>query len=96
MEIALEARICQALSGSTGFPESTAEFKSESSLKAHDLEGILEFTSIQSRIKLRYFADRAIVNKWNPEQRYNRPGTKTLAEAEEMIQATQNLLKVLL
>lgn len=96
VEITLKARICRALNWSTGFPESTAEFKSKSRLKTHDLEGLLEFTSIQSRIKLRYFADWAIVNKWNPEQRYNRPGTKTLAEDGEMIQATQNLLKVLL
>jgi HEPN domain-containing protein len=96
VEIALKARICRTLKWTTGFPENTAEFKAKSSLKTHDLEGLLEFTGIQSSVKIRYFADWAIVNKWNPEQRYSRPGTKTLSEADDMIQATQNLLKVLL
>jgi len=62
VKIALKARICRALNWSTGFPESTAEFKSKSSLKTHGLEGLLEFASIQSRIKLRTRRKRPAVN----------------------------------
>ena len=97
VEIALKARICRALKWTTGFPAKGSEFKAaKSGLKTHDLEGLLEFTAIQDRIKLNHFTDWAKVNEWNPEQRYNPPGTKTLSQANDMIQATQNLLKVLL
>ncbi len=96
MEIALKARICRTLHWTTGFPETTAEFKLKSNLKTHDLEALLEFTGLQDKVKLRYFADWAIVNKWKPEQHYSPPGTKTRIEAEDMIQATQNLLRILL
>jgi HEPN domain-containing protein len=96
VEIALKARICRALNWTTGFPETRKEFDGKSSLKTHDLEVLLDFTAIQSSVKLSHFADWAIVNKWNPEQRYSPPGTKTLAEADDMIQATQNLLRILL
>ena len=96
VEIALKARICRTLHWTTGFPEKGKEFEGKSSLKTHDLEALLDFTAIQSRVKLSHFADWAIVNKWNPEQRYSPPGTKTLTEAGDMIQATQNLLRILL
>ena len=96
VEIALKARICQTLNWTTKFPEANAEFKLKSNLKTHDLEALLEFTGLQDKVKLRYSSDWAIVNKWKPEQRYSPPGTKTLTEAGDMIQATQNLLRILL
>ncbi len=96
VEIALKARICQTLKWRTGFPETNAEFKVRSGLKTHDLDNLLEFTALQDRIKLRHFTDWATVNEWKPEQRYNPPGTKTLTDATDMIQATQNLLRILL
>ncbi len=96
LEIALKAQICRTLNWRTGFPETSAEFKLKSNLKTHDLEALLEFTGIQDKIKLRYFSDWATANKWKPEQRYSPPGTKTRIEAEEMIEATQNLLRILL
>lgn len=96
VEIALKVRICRTLKWTTGFPGTAAEFKAKGCLKTHDLEGLLDFTGVQDRIKLRHFADWSTVQKWNPEQRYSPPGTKTLADANDMIEATQNLLKVLL
>lgn len=96
MEIALKARICRTLGWTTGFPETNTEFKLKSNLKTHDLEALLEFTGLQDKVKLRFFSDWAIVNKWKPEQRYSPPGTKTLVEAGDMIQATQNLLRILI
>lgn len=96
MEIALKARICRTLKWTTGFPETSAEFKLKSNLETHNLEALLEFTGLQDKVKLRFFSDWAIVNKWKPEQRYSPTGTKTLVEAGDMIQATQNLLRILL
>ena len=96
MEIALKARICRTLNWTAGFPETNSEFKLKSNLKTHDLEAFLEFTGLQDKVKLRYFGDWAIVNKWSPEQGYNPSGSKMLIEARVMIQATQNLLRILL
>ena len=96
VEIALKARICRTLKWATGFPESSAEFKLKNNLKTHDLESLLEFTAIQDKVKLHHFTDWSTVNTWKPEQRYNTPGTKTLTDANDVIQATQNLLRILL
>ncbi len=71
VEIALKARICRTPNWTTGFPESSAEFRAKSGLKTHDLEGLLEYTALQDRVKLRHFADWAVGNQWKPEQRCN-------------------------
>ena len=84
VEIALKARICRTLNWTTGFPETITEFKPKSNLKTHDLEALLEFTGLQDKVKLHYFADWSMVNKWYPEQRYQPRGTKTLADANSM------------
>ncbi len=96
VEIALKARICRTLHWTNGFPETRKDFEGKSSLKTHDLEILLDFTGIQNKVKLIHFADWAIVNKWNPEQRYSPLGTQTLTTAKDMIQAAQNLLGILL
>lgn len=98
VEIALKARICKTLKWTTGFPETGSEFQRKANLKTHDLEALLEFTAIQGKIKTNSanMEQWAIVNKWNPEQRYSPRGTKTLAETDEMIQAVQILLRILL
>jgi len=95
VEIALKARICRALKWTSGFPDTPAEFKTKANLKTHDLEALLEYTAIQDKVKLQYFTDWATVNTWKPEQRYSPPGTKTLSQTNDMIQATQNLLRIL-
>ena len=96
VEIALKARICRTLNWMTGFPETNSEFRAKSGLKTHDLEGLLEYTALHGPAKLRYFAEWAVVNKWKPEQRYDPVGTQTFTQANDMIRATQVLLRVLL
>ncbi len=98
VEIALKARICKTLKWADGFPESAAEFRQKANLKTHDLEALLEFTAMQDKIKSNpdNMEHWAIVNKWNPEQRYSPRGAKTLIETDEMIQAVQILLRILL
>jgi len=100
VEIALKARICRTLGWMTGFPETNAEFRSKANLKTHDLEALLEYTGIQDRVRSAspkgFLADWSVVNKWNPEDRYNPRGTKSLSDANSMITSTQNLLRVLL
>ncbi len=96
VEIALKARICRTLNWTTGFPETASEFRLKGNLKTHDLEALLEYTGMQDRIRLAYFGSWSIVNRWSPEQRYNPRGTKTPTDADDMIQATQQMLRILL
>ncbi len=100
VEIALKARICRTLKWTTGFPQTASEFRLKGNLKTHDLEMLLEFTGIQDRIRSSgptgFLAAWSIVRKWNPEERYDPRGTKTVSDADSMIAATQTLLRVIL
>jgi len=98
VEIALKARICRTLNWTTGFPDTDAEFRVKGNIKIHDLEALLDYTGLQHRVRsvTGYLGDWSVVNKWNPKQRYQPRGTKTLADANSMIVSTQVLLKVLL
>ncbi|MDQ2799884.1 MAG: HEPN domain-containing protein [Armatimonadota bacterium] len=96
VEIALKARICQTLKWS-GFPETGPEFRTKQSLRTHDLDALLEFTGLQTRIQQPPLnADWSTVKLWNPEQRYRPVGTKTAGDADDMIAAARTLLDILL
>lgn len=96
VEIALKVRICRTLRWQ-GFPESKKEFEGKLSLRVHDLNALLEFTGIQSRFqRMPLRGAWETVQLWDPEQRYRQGGVKTAAEADDMISATRNLLRVLL
>lgn len=96
VEIALKVRICKTLRWA-GFPETRSEFSAKASLRIHDLDALLDFTGIQNRFQDPPLqTDWSIAQLWNPEQRYRLGGSKTAAEADEMIAATRKLLKVLL
>lgn len=100
VEIALKSRICRTLRWTTGFPETSSEFRSKGNLKTHDLEVLLDYTGLQDRIRSvspeGFLTDWSTVIKWNPEERYNPRGTKTLSDADSMIASTQILLRILL
>ncbi len=100
VEIALKARICRTLKWTTGFPDTSAEFRSKGNLKTHDLETLLDYAGLQDRIRSvspdGFLTDWSVVTKWNPEERYNPRGTKTLVDADSMIASTQILLRILL
>ncbi len=100
VEIALKARICRTLNWTTGFPDTNAEFRSKGNLKTHDLETLLDYTGLQNRIRSvsqnGALTDWSVVTKWNPEERYNPRGTKTLLDANSMIASTQILLRIFL
>ena len=100
VEIALKARICRHLKWTTGFPETAKEFGLKANLKSHDLEALLEYTGLQHRIQSSnpgsFFGAWSIVKDWKPEQRYSPKGTKTSADADNMINSTRILLRVLL
>ncbi len=96
VEIALKARICRTLRWTSGFPQTASEFQDRGNLKTHDFQALLNFTGIQDRVRRVCLLEWSVVCRWRPEQRYNPIGTKNLADADEMIAATQTLLRVLL
>ena len=100
VELALKARICLTLKWTDGFPQTGKEFSSKANLKTHDLEALLDYTGLQHRVRSPdpggFFTDWSVVTDWSPEERYNPRGTKTAAEADNMIASTQILLRVLL
>ena len=97
VEIALKARICQTLNWITGFPETQSEFQDRGALlKTHNFQVLLEYTAIQENIRKNFLNEWSIVRPWSPEQRYNPVGTKSLIDADEMLAATQKLLRRLL
>lgn len=97
VEIALKARICKTLKWTAGFPRTNSEFQEKGTLlKTHNFQLLLEYTAMQDEISARLLPEWSEVCLWSPEQRYDAPGTKTRAEADKMIGATQTLLRKLL
>ncbi len=94
IELALKARICRTLNWPT-FPETNAEFRELQTFKTHNLDTLLRLSAIEGKIKPKLFAEWSIVAAWEPELRYRRVGTATQVEANDMIQATQTLLRVI-
>lgn len=97
VEIALKARICKTLKWTAGFPQTNSEFQDKGTLlKTHNLQLLMEYTAVQGQMSTQFLREWAVVRLWSPEQRYNPPGTKTLTDADDMIAATQTLLRKLL
>ncbi len=95
VEIALKDRTCRTLRW-LGFPEKQSEFNGLSSYKTHNLETLLHVSGAEHKIKPALNGDWSVVTKWDPEQRYSPRGTKTQADADDMMAATENVLKVIL
>ncbi|HET6401435.1 MAG TPA: hypothetical protein VFH95_08560 [Candidatus Kapabacteria bacterium] len=90
VECALKFRICDTL-GWEEFPLT----KEHRALKSHDLNFLLSFTGKLEEIKRKYSIAWQIVEKWNPEMRYNRRSTIS-AEALDFLINASGFLKVLL
>ena len=94
VEIAIKARICRTLRWS-GFPETSREWSEVKSLKTHRLETLLLFSGVESRIRTRYLVEWSVVERWSPEQRYERPGSASAGSAKDMIEAATVLRRVI-
>ena len=94
VEVALKARICRTLNW-LDFPSTSAEFQAYRSFQTHDLNVLLRLSGQEARIRQQHFALWSPVAVWNPELRYNEIGTATLSDAQTMIQAAEDLLRIL-
>jgi hypothetical protein len=94
VEIALKARICKALRWS-GFPSTNGEFSTLKSFKTHNLDVLLTLSGIQEKIKNKYFTEWSLIATWDPEVRYKSVGSATKADASNIIQSADVLVKAL-
>ena len=94
VELALKARICRTLKWSE-FPPNGKEFKGFHAFKTHDLDILLTLSGISEKITNHYSTEWSIVSRWNPENRYKKIGSETKQTAFNMINAVNELLKVL-
>ena len=91
VEVALKARICRER-GWVDFPGTGAEFRRDRAVQTHELEVLLQLSGQEARIKQQHFRVWNRVAVWKAESRYNVIGTAQRIDAENMIQATQQLL----
>jgi hypothetical protein len=94
VELALKARICRVLNW-PDFPRTGGEFQPYKSFQTHELDVLLRLSGQESRIKQQYFGVWNIVALWKSESRYNIVGTAQTSDAQAMIQAVEQLIKVL-
>ena len=92
VEIALKERTARTLRWA-GYPETSKEFDSLSSFKTHNLEVLLRLSGVDHKVKPALNGDWSVVTKWNPEQRYSPRGTKSLKDADDMIAATESIMR---
>ena len=95
VEIAVKERICRTLRW-PGFPDTGSESQGLNNFKVHNLETLLHLSGAEHRVKPALNADWSIVTKWNPEQRYSPRGVKAAKDADDMIAATESVMKVIL
>jgi len=90
VELALKARICRTLKWTdynTG--------RDYQSFKTHNLDALLELTGIQTKVKPARLTDWEMIASWDPELRYMPLGSATRKDAQEMINAARELLRVI-
>lgn len=94
IEVALKARICKTLRWANGFPQTSGEFKDLGSFKTHSFETLLRLSG-RDHVRTANLADWSAVAAWNPESRYQPPGSVSQTDAQSIIAATRRLLRVL-
>ena len=94
VEVSLKARICRILNW-VEFPGTGGEFHAYRSFQTHELDVLLRLSGQETRIKQQYFDSWNAVAVWKAESRYNVIGTVQKTDAETMIDAADQLLKVL-
>ena len=88
VELALKAKICKTLGWDDYPPKNVKE------LKTHKLDVLLHFSGAEKLVGTSYKGEWSVVEKWNPEKRYTNISVD-LADATQMITATETLLGVL-
>lgn len=64
-------------------------------MKIHDLEVLLGFSGVESRVKAKHLAEWSVVLEWRPEKRYQRMGQSSARLAADMVRCVERLLEIL-
>lgn len=94
VEVALKARVCQAL-GWAGYPATRGEFDGYQSFRTHDLDVLLHLSGVESTIKTQRLAEWSVLATWDPSARYRPIGSASPQEAADMLSAVTTILAVL-
>src|SRR5579864_6535031 len=94
VEVALKARICRTLNWPE-FPTTGGEFQPYKSFQTHELDVLLRLSGQERNVKEQNFGDWNTVAVWKSDSRYNVVGTAQKNDAEAMIKAAEQLLKIL-
>ncbi len=70
-------------------------FQNARFLKTHDLNTLLLFSGVKEKIKSQFLLEWSVVERWNPENRYEPLGLHTQQTVLDMFTATETLLKIL-
>jgi len=95
IELALKARICKTLKW-TEFPN--ASVKNPQTFKTHHLITLLALSGIDQKVKLTCLAEWTVITqgiKWDPELRYQKIGSYSRIDAENLLNAVKTLIKIL-
>lgn len=81
-----------------GYPDSNAEFDGFKSFRIHKLDILLHLSGLKKKIQADavMFARWQIAGAWDSEVRYKKVGTLTKAEAEDIINATRDVINFIL
>jgi hypothetical protein len=97
IELMLKRKITDLLDWD-GYPANPKEFESKLSFKIHKLPTLLHFSGLERRLKSDtvLFARWQIASTWDSEIRYQEIGVRTEAEAQDIIEATRDILNFIL
>ena len=84
VELALKAQVCETLNW-VGYPYTNREFRELQSFRTHSLRMLLILSGQEISIKASYSQEWLNVAKWNPELRYNIPGSASESSASELL-----------
>jgi HEPN domain len=93
-EIALKARICQALSW-PGDPSTGGEFQHYQRFRTHNLDVLLRLSGVEEKVKTTLMTEWSAVAAWDPEARYKPIGSTTRQAAALMIASARVLSRAL-
>lgn len=88
IEIGLKMRVCHVLKWDA--------YPKYQTFKTHDLDVLLNLTALEEIIKLKHTAAWSIVALWNPEARYKPIGSVQAIDAQDMLEATKEILEQLI
>ncbi len=85
VELALKARICETLNWE-GYPSTNREFRDYQSFRTHDLKILLRISGEENRVLAGMPNTWRAVAIWNPELRYQIPGSTSESEAHLLLE----------